>query len=205
MREVALNILAGIDTVTWPESMSQEARDFIIQCLQLHDGDRPTIYQLQMHPLMAKHGVLPQIITQQHYQLPQGTISARLQQVYQQQQLQQQLLQPFNNNVIASLSPTTHASPMKAMVPSAPPPSPCSQEWLQAQQQMHPPHHFQLNSVLPQHAQHYNTPPSAGTQQAGGGKAAHFPGRKRQQFDLKVVAEQTGKRAIVDSAEMIHG
>lgn len=37
-----------------PESLSSDARDFILQCLQVNSDDRPTATQLLSHPFVQR-------------------------------------------------------------------------------------------------------------------------------------------------------
>lgn len=57
-REVANKILAQDPAITliFPDHVSQVARDFVTICMQPEAIERPTVYEMMSHPLLAMYG-----------------------------------------------------------------------------------------------------------------------------------------------------
>lgn len=50
-----------------PESLSAEAKDFILKCLQVNPNDRPTAAQLLEHPFLKRSGSMNSVLASPRY------------------------------------------------------------------------------------------------------------------------------------------
>ncbi len=50
-------IMSGPSAVVFPRRMSEAARGFIGDALQMHPGDRPTVREMLLQPWVAQHSV----------------------------------------------------------------------------------------------------------------------------------------------------